>query len=436
MAGERKVAMKETKKEYPLFDECMYEFTHPSGLTLQFIPKPGFYKKFAIFSVDFGSVDTRFIAPGESSVTQVPDGMAHFLEHKLFEQAEGNVMDRMVALGASPNAATSFSRTYYYFTCTEHFEDCFRLLLHFVLHPYLTVDNVEKEKGIIAQEINMYQDNPDYVASMNLLRLLYHRNPVRREIAGSVKDIMGTTVEILTKCHSTFYRPSNMAVTVVGDLAFPEIRSIVCDSIPSDRPAGEIRRIFDEEPASLAGSLHVDQMEVSLPLFQIGFKDDPKRFQGLERARRDAAGNVLKEMLFGKTSAFYEALYNKGLINQEFYGDYDIERDYAMASLGGESPDPFAVQQFLREYLEQQRRMGLSRSDFEMLRNAAAGRMLKRFNSPEAIGRIFSALWLQGVSGFDYFTAYGTITFDEVCRVFEEVFCQDMALSVINPKEE
>lgn len=429
-------SMTEWRKEYPLFGESFQGFTHPSGLTVQFVPKPGFCKKFAIFSVDFGSINTRFIVPGEREETRVPDGMAHFLEHKLFEQPEGNVMDRLVALGASPNAATSFSRTYYYFTCTDHFAECFRLLLHFVLHPYLTPENVEKEKGIIAQEINMYLDNPDYVNSMNLLRLLYHHNPIRREIAGSVEDIMGTTVAILEKCHQTFYRPCNMNVTVVGDLDFCEIRDLVCEAIPEDAPKGEIKRIFTPEPNCLAGTLHVERRDLSLPLFQFGFKDDPSRFQGVERAKRDAAGNVLKEMLFGTTSSFFETLYERGLINQEFFGDYEIERDYAMACLGGESPDPFAVQDFLRSYLVEQKKQGLSQSDFDMLRNAGQGRLLRRFHSPESIGRIFSSVQLQGVSGFDYFTAYGTITLDDVYRVFEEVFCQDVALAVMLPKED
>ena len=422
------------KTIYQEIDETLYTFTHSSGLRVQIVPKPGYYKKFAIFSVDFGSINKRFIIPGQQKITEVPGGVAHFLEHKLFEQEDGNVMDRYAALGASSNAATSFSRTYYYFTCTDCFAQCLALLLHFVLHPYITEESVEKEKGIISQEINMYLDSPDFVVSMNLLRLLFHNNPVREDIAGSVEDVMHTTADILRLCHSTFYSPDNMVLTVVGDVSPEEVASIVRDQIPGERRAGTLQRIFDEEPASLAGTSQIVRMDVATPLFNIGFKDHALRYTGMERVRRELAGTILKDMLFGRSSAFFEDLYNRGLINQEFYADYDIERDYAMAGLGGESKDPETVRELVAQYLQRCKRDGFNRADFEMLRNAYAGRLLKRLNVPETIGKQFSALYLQGISGFDYFSACGTITFDEINQVFEEVFLQDMAISVVLSK--
>lgn len=416
------------------FDEKIIEYDHESGLHVQIVPKPGFYKKFAIFSVRFGSIDTEFIAPGETEPTKVPEGVAHFLEHKLFEQEDGNMLDRFVSLGASPNAATGFNWTYYYFTCNDMFEECFGLLLHFVLHPYITEQSVEKEKGIISQEINMYLDSPDFIVSMNMLKLLYHNNPIREDIAGSVESISKITSDILLKCHKTFYDPSNMCVTVVGDIDPETVEKIVNRHIPHVKREGDIKRIKVSEPLTLNGTEAIAKMDVSLPLFNIGFKDDPDGHFGISRVRREAAANVLKEMLFGKSSYFYENLYNEGVINQEFFADYDLSAEYAMFSLGGESPEPLKIKDYLLNYIEEIKKNGLDKEEFEMTRNAISGRILRRLNSPESMGRMFAASYLQGVDAFDYFTAYGTITIDECSHIFEEIFLKPMAISIVNPK--
>ncbi len=415
-------------------DEKIIEYDHESGLHVQIIPKPGFYKKYAIFGVNFGSINNEFIAPDENRVTKVPEGVAHFLEHKLFEQEDGNMLDRFVSMGANPNAATSFNWTYYYFTCTDRFEECFGSLLHFVLHPYITEQSVEKEKGIISQEINMYLDSPDFVVSMNMLKLIYHNNPIRNDIAGTVESISKINADILLKCHKTFYNPANMVVTVVGDINPDEVERIVSKSIPSQRRTGKIERIFKPEPLELNGTENIIKMDVSLPLFNIGFKDNPDNFKGKERVRREAAGNILKEMMFGKISSFNEDLYNKGIINNDFFSDYDLSSEYALFSIGGESPNIDYLISYLAEYIQNIKKTGLDKDDFEMVRNACSGRVLRRLNSPESLGRMFAASYLQGVDAFDYFNAYGTISMDECSRVFEDVFLKPMAVSIVNPK--
>ncbi len=425
------------KKVYPELDEEIYEYDHSSGLHVQIIPKPGFYKKFAVCSVDFGSVHTKFRLPGSKEITVVPDGVAHFLEHKLFEQPDINVMDQYLAMGASPNAATSFLWTYYYFSCTENFDDCFRLLMKFVQNPHFTKENVDKEKGIIAQEINMYRDEPEYVVNMNAIGLMYHNNPIRKDIAGTVESIQEITPEILQLCHQTFYRPNNMAITVVGDLQPERIIELVEQGFESAEPEKSVPALlFDSEPESIVDRERIMEMDVALPLFTMAFKDNPKRCAhqnpfGKDLIYREIAGNIAKNALFGRTSEFYEKLYNKGLINSEFYADYDIDRTYAMASIGGESPDPMEVRRCLEKTLAYHLKNGLPEESCERIRNSAAGRMFKRLNSPEALGKMFAVSYFAGINPFDYFQAYGKISYNDVQQVFEEIYAGDMVTSIV-----
>lgn len=425
------------KKEYPELDETVYEYNHGSGLHLQIIPKPGFYKKFAVCALDFGAVHTKFQLSGSDRITVVPDGVAHFLEHKLFEQPDVNVMDQYLALGASPNAATSFLWTYYYFTCTDNFEKCFQLLMKFVQHPHFTKENVEKEKGIIAQEINMYRDEPEYVVSMNAIDLMYHSNPIKKDIAGTVESIQEITPEILELCHKTFYSPSNMTITVVGDLEPEQIVEMVEKGFAGVKPCNSVPTIlFDEEPKSIVAKEKIDTMDVAMPLFTMAFKDDPYlcphgKPYGENLIHREIAGNIAKSALFGRTSEFYETLYNKGLINSEFYADYDIDRIYAMASIGGESPDPIEVRHYLQEYLARNLEQGIPENNCEMIRKSAAGRMLKRLNAPEALGKMFATSHFAGINPFDYFKAYGKISYSDVMKVFSEIYSGDMVTSIV-----
>lgn len=415
---------------YRNLGETIYTFTHPSGLPVHFIYKKGFTRKFGVLGVDFGSVNTCFQVPGEP-VTSVPQGIAHFLEHKLFEQEDGNVLETYTSMGASPNAATGFSSTYYYFNCTDRFEDCLRLLLHFVFHPYLTPENVEKEKGIIEQEIRMYEDDPYYQSMLGVIRLLYQKNPVRNDIAGSVEDIRGLTPDLLMKCYNTFYRPDNMCLTIVADEEPSKIQALVKEAEIPCRILPGVRRISEPEPAALYGKMDRKTMDVALPLFHFGFKDRHQDYQGTARVRRDLAGTIAKDLLFGRHTDFYEQMYAEGLINQEFGASYEIEREFALAMISGETQQPEAVEDRVRRHLAKIAEKGLDVADFEMVRASMAGKMLKRLNSPDSLGTMICISSLQGVQAFDYFTACGTITFDEVDRVFREVFLGEMAVSLV-----
>lgn len=424
------------KKFYSQVNETIYEYDHASGLHVQIIPKEGYNKKFAILTVDFGSVNTEFILPGEKEVTKVPGGIAHFLEHKLFEQKDADILEQFARLGASANAATSFSRTYYYFTATENFEECFDLLLYFVFNPYLTKENVEKEKGIITQEINMYLDNPYFISSMNLQRAIYHNNPIRNDIAGTCEDIMSIDVDVLKKVYNAFYTPSNMSLVVVGDVNPDNITPAVDKAFNHIKKVDLPKRVSWNEPSCLNEARVEEKMSVAMPIFCIGFKDDNEKYIGSERVRREMAGGILSNMLFGPTSEFYEKMYNKGIINQSFYAGYDIERDFAFFTMGGESEHVDELIDEIKEYIRQLDENGIDEEEFLMIRNSMEGEMIRAFNSPESIGKIFGRCYLQGISGFDYFLACGTITFQEVVDVFKSVLLGDMAVSVVNKREE
>lgn len=424
------------KKFYSQVNETIYEYDHASGLHVQIIPKEGYNKKFAILTVDFGSVNTEFILPGENEVTKVPGGIAHFLEHKLFEQKDADILEQFARLGASANAATSFSRTYYYFTATENFEECFDLLLYFVFNPYLTKENVEKEKGIITQEINMYLDNPYFISSMNLQRAIYHNNPIRNDIAGTCEDVMSIDVDVLKKVYNAFYTPSNMSLVVVGDVNPDNITPAVDKAFNHIKKVDLPKRVSWNEPSCLNEARVEEKMSVAMPIFCIGFKDDNEKYIGNERVRREMAGGILSNMLFGPTSEFYEKVYNKGIINQSFYAGYDIERDFAFFTMGGESEHVDELIDEIKEYIRQLDENGLDEEEFLMIRNSMEGEMIRAFNSPESIGKIFGRCYLQGISGFDYFLACGTITFQEVVDVFKSVLLGDMAVSVVNKREE
>ena len=422
--------------EYNKYDEKLYKYEHSSGLKCIVVPKKGYSKKYATFSTQYGSVDNEFIIPGEKDKIRVPDGIAHFLEHKLFEQKDGSVMDKFSALGSRPNAYTSFNQTVYLFSCTDLFKENFDLLLNFVQNPYITEESVEREKGIIGQEINMYRDNPGWRVSFNLLEALYEKHPVKLDIAGSIESISKITKETLYKCYETFYHPSNMVVTVVGDVDQNQVFEQIEKNIQSTKKVSEIKRIFPDESEGLNKKYVEQKMPVSTPLFYIGFKDDSFKLQGTEILKYTVAIKLLLSMIIGKSSELYSELYDKGLINSTFETDFSLENSYAYSMLGGESINPEAVKDLLVKEIRRLQDNGLEPNVFERLQKSSKGRFLRQLNSVESISRTFLSLYFKGVTMFDYFNVYDTISFDYITDVFYKHFdIEKMALSVVkSPK--
>lgn len=420
--------------KYEKINETMYIYEHKTGLKAFVIPKRGYSKKYATFATHYGSVNNEFIIPGEVNPTKVPDGIAHFLEHKLFEQKDGSVMDKFSALGSSPNAYTSFNQTVYLFSCTDKFDENFKLLLDFVQNPHITEESVEKEKGIIGQEIRMYEDDAGWRSFFNLLGAFYEKNPVKIDIAGTVESISKIDREVLYKCYNTFYNPSNMVILVVGDVEPEEVFKMVEDGINSSQGLGDIKRIFPSEPEQLKSNYAEQSLAVATPLFQMGFKDDSPLEKGVDLLRKEIAVKLLLEMIMGRSSKLYNDMYSKGTINSTFDFDYTIEETYAFSMFGGESPNPAAAKEAIRKEIELLHKSGLDKNNYERIKKAMQGRFIRQLNSVERISHLFMSIYFKGANIFDYLDVYDKITFEYVNEIFGKHFNLDrMALSVIKP---
>jgi len=418
--------------EFDRIQEKIYMHEHSSGLKVFVIPKKGYNKIFSTFATNYGSINNTFIAPDEEEATRVPDGIAHFLEHKLFEQKDGSIMDKFSRLGADSNAYTSFTQTVYLFSCTDRFDDNFRLLIDFVQNPYLTDENVEKEKGIISQEIKMYNDNADWRVFFNLLNALYVNHPVKIDIAGTVESISQISKETLYKCYNTFYHPSNMIIVTVGDVDPDSVFNMVERGIRAKSNPGRIERIFPEEPTHHNMKLIEKNLAVAMPQFNMGIKDN-SRVTGYELLKRKVALEIMLSMLMGRSSALYNELYNEGLINQGFGSDVSLEGSFGYTVWGGQSKEPEKVSERIISAIEQVHKNGLDRKSFERIKKAHEGRFISNLNSPENISHEFIPLYFNGAGFFDHSRVYEELTIDEAEEIFRDHFSAEPSLSIIWP---
>jgi len=347
------------KIESPLLKESIFYRKMDNGLDVYIMNKPGYQKQFAIYATHYGSNDSSFVPPGKKEPITVPDGIAHFLEHKLFEEEHGNVFESYSKLGALPNAFTNFTTTAYHFTSTDNFYECLDILTGFVGRPYFTDENVEKEKGIIAQEIKMYEDNPNWRVFFNLLRGLYHEHPVRKDIAGTVESIYKINKEALYTCYETFYHPSNMVLFIAGEIEPERIFKQLAQSFKGEkfsRPKqGEIKRIYPQEPENVAEKVVKQKLHVSRPLFALGFKDCDIGYQGERLLDKMIINQILLDMLAGPSSEVYNLLYEKGLIDNSFETEFTGEKDYGYAIFSGESPEPEKTTEILLEEIDKRK---------------------------------------------------------------------------------
>ncbi|QEK13603.1 insulinase family protein [Crassaminicella thermophila] len=422
--------------ESKLLKEKMVLKELQNGLKIFFMPKEGYTKQYAIFATNYGSNDSKFIVPGESEVTKVTDGIAHFLEHKLFEEAEGNIFDKFAELGSNVNAYTNFTSTCYLFSSTDRFYENLELLVKFVQSPYFTDENVEKEKGIIGQEIKMYDDNPNWKVFFNALKAMYHNHPVKIDIAGTIESISKITKEDLYKCYNTFYDPSNMIIFVIGDVDENKVFSIIeKNQKKEEKVEKKIERIYPDEPDTVVQNIIEEQLDVSIPLFNIAFKDTNNGLNGRALLDKDISTKILLDMLFGKSSDLYTSLYEEGLINDTFENEYTGEIDYGYSMLGGESKNPKKVLDKVLEYIENMKNKGLSREDFERIKKKHIGQHLSYYNSVEFVATTFVAYHFKNINIFDYIEALKNIKFETIQDRFKEHFnAKRCILSIISPK--
>ena len=350
--------------------EKMYYGKHSSGLGVYIIPKKDYSKTYAIFGTRYGSVDSKFVVPGEKELTEVPDGIAHYLEHKMFDQPDGsNVFDKFSKYGGNANAFTSFNMTAYLFAATANIEENLETLMDYVQSPYFTEESVQKEQGIIGQEIRMYDDNGGWKLFFNFLNCLYQNHPVKKEIAGTVESISHITADYLYKCYNTFYNLSNMSIVVVGNVDAAKIAQVIEKGVKKNEPFGEeIKKVYPEEPKEIEKNYTEQKLSVAMPLFMLGFKDTDTGYGGEKLLKKSIEINILLKMLFGKSSKLYKDLYEKGLINNSFSLEYTMQPDYGYSSIDGESSDPMAVYDAVINEVERVRKEGLSKEDFERIK--------------------------------------------------------------------
>ncbi|BBH20807.1 peptidase M16 [Paenibacillus baekrokdamisoli] len=418
---------------YPGVQETLYREVMPNGLEVVVLPKPGFSKTYATFSTRYGSIDNRF-AVGDQELISVPDGIAHFLEHKMFEEPTGDIFATFASQGASANAFTSFDRTVYLFSATEQIEANLETLIDFVQNPYFTDENVEKEKGIIEQEINMYRDNADWRVYFGLIDAMYHTHPIHIDIAGTAESIRQIDKETLYSCYETFYHPSNMFLFIVGGVQPDEVIALVRNNQAkkSFEPQGPISRSFDPEPATVKIPRKTAVLPVSLPKCMIGFKETRQQLGPDELLRTELATKLMLDSLLGSSSPIYNDLYDDSLISDSFGYEFNSSEDYAFSVIGGETRNPDELLQKLREAIESAKVSGLSEAAFERTKRKKIGGYLRMLNSPEAIASEFTRYRFRGTDLFRLLPVYESITLEETNQRMREHFNWDrMAVSIV-----
>jgi len=412
---------------YRNIGEKIIHKTAKSGLEVYVVPKEGYSKTYAILATDFGSVDRDFIIEGERIV--IPDGVAHFLEHKMFEQPDGsNAFDEFAKYGASANAFTSFEMTGYLFSTSQNYKECLKHLLSYVAQPYFTDENVEKEQGIIGQEIKMYDDSPGWSAFFNMLRAMYKNHPINIDIAGTCEEIAKITKDTLYTCYNSYYHPKNMALCVVGDANADDVLAIV-DSILKETEYKKAETIIPQEDEGVLQEYIERKMSVANPMYAIGFKENFPE----DVIESQAVYNVLLECIMGKGSKLYNELYEKGEI-YNMSPSYNISRECAFIEISGEAENPDVVYEKIKAAIADSANEGCSEESIEIAKKSLYGRYVRKFNDVEEIATSFVSNNFMGGDYFKYGDALLSVTKEKVDNILKNGFSHSV-LSKILPIE-
>lgn len=416
--------------DYPQLGESLYKTVLPNGLTVMVAPRKGFNRKIAYFVTDFGAIHTDFTLDGVHY--QMPGGIAHYLEHKLFDMPDMDVTAQFAALGANPNAFTSYDVTAYYFSCTDHFESCLELLLKFVSTPHFTEESVQKEQGIISQEIGMNEDSPDTQSFESLAQMMYRKHPVTVPILGTKESIAKITPQLLNACHRAFYRPDNMLLCVVGDVDPEQIAAMAQKIVP--KSTAQVTRVnaWPEEMTCVKKET-CRSMEVSMPMFQLGFKCEPPE-NGEAGVRAEAIGELAAEALFGESSALYLRLYEQGLIDSSFGGGFDTLDGMAMLVASGDSRQPEAVRDAILQEAQRLLKEGIPEKTLMRMKRSALGRRIRELDSFDSTAFRLCAYHLSGYDYFRFPQIYASVTEEDLLEFLGRVVTPERcAMSVIEP---
>ena len=429
--------MEKIENYSPLLKEAYTMIKHDSGLRVYVFPKE-LTTMYALLAVQYGSLDSTFSSDG-AAVEEVPDGIAHFLEHKLFDSPDGkDVLADFSALGADANAYTTYNRTAYLFSCTERFSDALGELLKFVTTPYFTKESVQKEQGIIAEEIRMYEDIPWERGYQNLLGALFPDHPVRKSICGTVRSIQKITPELLYRCYRAFYRLSNMALVVCGSVSEDEVLRVVDEALGALQPSeGIIQKILPHSIGKVKKHLISCRMQVAKPIFSIGWKDSVLLSNPKERLHRDFCMSLLNEVLFSQAGEFYSELFEQGIITPSFSCGYSSAESFAFHCIVGESDTPDTVLERLYAYLDKVRQTGISKEAFERCRRVLYADEIRAYDSTEEIANRLVSFVFDGAELFDAPSVLEEITIEELQFILEQFYQKDMvSMSVVFPLEE
>lgn len=415
--------------------EKLYIEKLENGLTVMIIPKPNTKKKYITWGVNFGSIDNYFIDPKTKQEVKIPDGVAHFLEHKMFEQKNGtNSLDVLSSIGVDANAYTTNDYTTYLYECNTNFYEALDEFMDYVQNPYYTDENVEKEKGIIAQEIKMYDDHPFWQVYMNAMECLYKNNPVRIDIAGTVEEINKINKDTLYTCYNTFYTPSNMLMVVSGDFVPEDLLEEIKGRLVKKDSLAEIKRIYPDEPEKINEKQRIIQMDVNNPLFVIAFKDTVLENKE-ELVKKHIAIEILLYILIGKSSKLYQKLYNEGLIIAQPDLDYEFSKEYAHITISGQSNSPEKLAEELKKEVENLKQNGIDEKIFDRVKKKMYGSYVTEFDDVSDVSRMFMSDYFKGINSFEYIENHKQVTKEYAEEVLNEVFDENkMILSIVKGK--
>ena len=414
--------------------EKLYIEKIDNGLTIMVLPKKT-RKKYIVWSANFGSIDNKFYAPGEKVLTVVPDGIAHYLEHKLFEQENGeNSLDVLTSIGVEANAYTTNDHTAYLYECTDNFDEALDEFMNYVQNPYFTDENVEKERGIIEQEIMMYDDYPEWSIYMNAMKCMYKDNEINIDVAGTKETIAKINKEKLYKIYNAFYKPDNMIIVLSGDFIPEEIIEKVKSKITMKANPNETKRVYNKEQEEIAEKYIEKEMNISIPTVLIGYKDNNLKE---DKVKKDIAIDILGGILFGKSSNLFEKLYESGKIFSEPAINYEFSRTFAHVLIQFQTNFVEDVVNEITDEINNLKKNGIDTEAFERVKRRVYGDLIKDYNEVSNIATGIVADYFKDINSFDYFEEFTSISKEYVENVLKELFVESKkVISVIKPNKE